>query len=133
MGKRGPKPLYESPEALKKTINAYFLEMEEAGEFPDFAGMRIYLGMSEKTIKAYQDEEHDNYEEYRAIFDEARDRRESFLVRRMTKDNKLAQGCLNALKQPANGGYVDKPPESKNKVEVTIKVAGLKGGAESFK
>lgn len=133
MGKRGPKPLYESPEALKKKINAYFAEQEEAGEFPDFAGMRIYLGMSEKTIKAYQEEGHDNYEEYRAIFDEARDRRESFLVRRMTKDNKLAQGCLNALKQPANGGYVDKAPESKNKVEVTIKVAGLKGGADSLK
>lgn len=133
MGKRGPKPLYERPEDLKKKINAYFAEQEAAGEFPDFAGMRIYLGMSEKTIKAYQEEGHDNYEEYRAIFDEARDRRESFLVRRMTKDNKLAQGCLNALKQPANGGYVDKAPESKNKVEVTIKVAGLKGGADSLK
>lgn len=133
MGKRGPKPLYESPEALKKKINAYFAETEAKDEFPDAAGMRLYLGMSEKTIKAYQEEGHENYEEYREIFSEARDRRESYLVRVMTRDNKRAQGCLNALKQPANGGYVDRAPESKNKVEVTIKVAGLKGGAESLK
>jgi hypothetical protein len=133
MAKRGPKPLYESPEALRKKIEEYFEITEAKGEFPDFAGMRLFLRMSESTVKAYQEEDHDNYEEYRAIFNEARDRRESFLVRRMTKDNKLAQGCLNALKQPANGGYIDKVQETGGKMELTIKVAGLAGGAESLK
>lgn len=133
MAKRGPKPLYESPDALRKKIEEYFKETSDKGEFPDYAGMRLYLRMSETTIKKYQEEGHDNYEEYRAIFDEARDRRESFLVRRMTKDNKLAQGCLNALKQPANGGYIDRQQDNGGKMEITLKVAGLKGGVESLK
>lgn len=133
MAKRGPKPLYESPDALRKKIDEYFITMEEKNEFPDLAGMRLYLRMSEATMKKYQEEDHENYEEYREIFNEAKDRRESFLVRRMTRDNKLAQGCLNALKQPANGGYIDKPQDQGGKMEITLKVAGLKGGVESLK
>lgn len=133
MAKRGPKPLYESPDALRKKIDEYFITMEEKNEFPDLAGMRLYLRMSEATMKKYQEEDHENYEEYREIFNEAKDRRESFLVRRMTKDNKLAQGCLNALKQPANGGYIDKPQDQGGKMEITLKVAGLKGGVDSLK
>lgn len=133
MAKRGPKPLYESPDALRKKIDEYFITMEEKNEFPDLAGMRLYLRMSEATMKKYQEEDHENYEEYREIFNEAKDRRESFLVRRMTRDNKLAQGCLNALKQPANGGYIDKPQDQGGKMEITLKVAGLKGGADSLK
>lgn len=133
MAKRGPKPLYESPDALRKKIDEYFITMEEKNEFPDLAGMRLYLRMSEATMKKYQEEDHENYEEYREIFNEAKDRRESFLVRRMTRDNKLAQGCLNALKQPANGGYIDKPQDQGGKMEITLKVAGLKGGVDSLK
>ncbi len=133
MAKRGPKPTYDSPEALRKKIEEYFREVEEKDEFPDAAGMRLYLRMSEATIKAYQEEGHDNYLEYREIFAEARDRRESFLVRRMTSVPKLAQGCLNALKQPSNGGYVDKAQEQTGKMEITLKVSGLKGGIESLK
>lgn len=133
MAKRGPKPLYESPDALRKKIDEYFITMEEKNEFPDLAGMRLYLRMSEATMKKYQEEGHENFEEYREIFLEAKDRRESFLVRRMTRDNKLAQGCLNALKQPANGGYIDKPQDQGGKMEITLKVAGLKGGVDSLK
>lgn len=133
MAKRGPKPLYESPDALRKKIDEYFTIMEEKNEFPDLAGMRLYLRMSEATMKKYQEENHENSEEYREIFNEAKDRRESFLVRRMTRDNKLAQGCLNALKQPANGGYIDKPQDQGGKMEITLKVAGLKGGVDSLK
>lgn len=133
MAKRGPKPLYESPDALRKKVEEYFALTEEKGEFPDYAGMRLYLRMSEQTINKYQEEGHDNYEQYREIFSEARDRRESYLVRKMTKDNKLAQGCLNALKQPANGGYIDRPQDQSGKMEITLKVSGLKGGMESLK
>lgn len=133
MAKRGPKPMYESPDALRKKIEEYFEKTEAAGEFPDYAGMRLYLRMSEATIARYQEEGHDNYEEYREIFNEAKDRRESFLVRRMTKDNKLAQGCLNALKQPANGGYIDKAQDKGEKLQITLKVAGLDKGMDSLK
>ena len=46
------------------------------------------------------------------------------------KNGYEAQGCLNALKQPANGGYIDRPLDT-GKVEVTLKVSGI-GGMDKF-
>ena len=114
---------YETVEALEKAVNAYFLKNEEAGEFPDYAGMLIHLGIKEATVKNYCKDP-----EYDSVFEEAKLRRESFLVRRMTKDNKLAQGCLNALKQPINGGYTDRPVESGER-KIVIELSGIGEGA----
>ena len=49
-------------------------------------------------------------------------------VERMVSDNKLAQGCLNALKQPENGGYVDRPVDS-GEQKVTLVIGGVGGEA----
>ena len=114
---------YKTAAELKKAVDAYFLDNEEKGEFPDYAGMLIYLGIKEKTVKTYSQDE-----DYKEVFDEAQLRRESFLVRRMTKDNKLAQGCLNALKQPINGGYTDRPIDSGER-KIVIELSGIGEGA----
>lgn len=112
---------YETAEALREVVNRYFEETEANGEFPDYAGMKIYIGIKcEQTIKGYCKDE-----AFNEIFEEAKLRRESFLVRRMTKDNKLAQGCLNALKQEANGGYTDRPVDTgERKLIVELKGVG---------
>ena len=57
-------------------------------------------------------------------------RRESWLVQRMTGEPKLAQGCLNALKQAKNGGYTDRPVDDGQKTLV-VKLEGV--GADAFK
>lgn len=133
MAKRGRKPIY-TPETLRTAVEKYFDKCEAEKIFPDYAGMRLELGIAESTIKHYISDECEDCEAYREIFNNARDRRESYLVRRMTSDNKLAQGCLNALKQPMNGGYIDRPVDNgSGKIEVTLKVAGLSGGADSLK
>lgn len=133
MAKRGRKPIY-TPETMRIAVEKYFSKCEEDKVFPDYAGMRLELGIAESTIQRYLSDECEDCEAYREIFNTARDRRESFLVRRMTSDNKLAQGCLNALKQPMNGGYIDRPVDTTGgKIEVTLKVAGLSGGANSLK
>ena len=49
----------------------------------------------------------------------------------MTSDNKAVQGCLNALKQPLNGGYSDRPREG-GEIRLTINLSGV-GGEEAFK
>ena len=87
MAKRGRKALY-TPEALEKKIDEYFACCEAEGEFPDLAGMRLWLGLSERTLNRYRSGEGRRHEQYREILDRARDRRESFLVRKMTRDNK---------------------------------------------
>ena len=66
--------------------------------------------------------------EIRKLFAYAQKRRESFLVRRMTKDNKLANGCMNALKQPRNGGYSDKNKEKGDR-KLIIDFRGIGEGA----
>ena len=50
----------------------------------------------------------------------------------MTSDNKRAQGCMNALKQKDNGGYVDKPVETGART-LTVNVVGIPGGINAFK
>lgn len=133
MAKRGRKPQYD-PETLRLAIEKYFDKCEEEKVFPDMAGMRIALEISKETLDHFVSDDCPECEAYRKILNTARDRRESFLVRRMTSDNKLAQGCLNALKQPMNGGYIDRPVDTTGgKIEVTLKVAGLGGGADSLK
>lgn len=130
--RRGRKPKYKSPGEMQAEIDKYFDYCQLKEIFPDLAGMRIWLKISAATLKNYCDESHEDYEDYRAILEEAKDRRESFLVRLMTSDNKRAQGCMNALKQKDNGGYVDKPVDSGVQT-LTINVNGIPGGMNAFK
>ena len=59
-------------------------------------------------------------------------RRTSWLSRHMVADNKKTNGCMNALKQEENGGYMDKPADNGEKV-LRIKVDGIGGGMNAFK
>lgn len=133
METRGRKPKYETPEKLRDAINRYFAECEKKGEFPDLAGMCLFLKISKRTLDKYCNPElyPETAEDYQDALDEAKDRRESFLVRIMVTDNKRAQGCLNALKQPENGGYTDRPAESQEKT-LKVQILGV-GGWDAFK
>ena len=110
---------------LTQKIDEYFKNCNAEDIFPDEAGMIIYLDISHKTYERYGKDE-----ELSEPIARARALRESWLVRRMTGEPKLAQGCLNALKQPKNGGYVDRPMDTGGK-ELTINLVGV--GADAFK
>lgn len=114
MGKRGPKPRYATPEDFGRRVDEYFSGCEEDNIFPDYAGLRVFLNLSQDRIdqlcKAdYTGEDSIKYSE---ILLRARDRRESWLARTATSQPKVAQGCLNALKQQANGGWIDRPQDN---------------------
>lgn len=131
--KKGRKRKYETPEHLKRAIQAYIDQCEAADVFPDEAGMRLFIGITRREYYSLtSDKENPEYwREFGDILDWAKDKRESYLTRKMTKETKLANGCLNALKQPMNGGYVDRPSGG-DKVELNIKVDGI-GGMDKFK
>lgn len=133
MGKRGPKPRYKTAAEFEAAVVRYIEECEETGIFPDEAGMRLYLGLRQRRIAALSSETEnpDGWQGYKDALEYARDKRESWLVQKMVADNKAAAGCMNALKQPANGGYVDRPVDN-GKIELKIKVDGV-GGMEMFK
>ena len=50
--------------------------------------MKLFLKLSDRQIKNLQSEDHDDFMKYREVFEYARDKRESWLVREMTSDNK---------------------------------------------
>ena len=118
--------VYENADELRKVVNTYFSMVEAKGEFPDYAGMKIFIGIkSDKEIERLCKDP-----EFADVFDEAELRRESYLVRKMTRDNKAANGCLNALKQKRNGGYSDRPAENKER-KLIIDLKGI--GENAYK
>lgn len=128
MGKRGPKPKYGTPELLQEAVDKYFKECEEQGDtFPDYAGMCIFLGLTKKRLEDIGA----SSDEYNEILETAKLKREMWLSRKMAEDNKKAQGCMNNLKQPQNGGYIDRPIENKTS-EIKINLVGV-GGESAFK
>lgn len=131
MAKRGPKRKYASAFDFEGAVNKYINKCKEDGVFPDLAGMRLYLGVSQTTIDRYCTGDDEEAARFRAIMDKAKDERESYLVRYMVANPKSANGCMNALKQPVNGGYFDKPVDTGEKT-LTINVYNV-GGEQAFK
>ena len=132
----GRRRKYNTPYEVKHQIDLYFAECAEKDVFPDEAGMRLFLKLSKRTIQRMVDDEDTIYTpaehmEYQRIFDEAKDKRQSYLERRMVAEPKLAQGCMNSLKQPANGGFKDRY-EADIDTKLTINVVGV-GGENAFK
>lgn len=114
MGKRGPKPRYATPEDFGRRVDEYFSSCEEDNIFPDYAGLRVFLNLSQDRIDQLCKADYTGEDsiKYSKILLRARDRRESWLARTATSQPKVAQGCLNALKQQANGGWIDRPQDS---------------------
>lgn len=132
MAKRGRKKTY-TPDELRQKVDEYFAKCDGEGVFADWAGMKVFLGVNDdRTYEEWQKGDSDEAKEYREILSEAAAKRESWLVRVMTSDNKRAQGCLNALKQPQNGGYIDRPQDNGGEIKLTINLAGV-GGENAFK
>lgn len=130
--RRGRKPVYDTPQKFRAAVYKYIEECTGSGVFPDYALMRRALGLHEKDIEALVSSGNENCEEYKEVLEEAKDFRESWLCRKMSSDNKAANGCMNLLKQPENGGYVDKQTD-KTPQKVIVDFSGMPGGMNAFK
>ena len=134
-----PRPkIYDTPESMKRQIDRYFDMRLEKGEFPTFAGMLKYIGISKRTYYRYIDTETeegdlplDLRQGYRKVFEEAQLRREDWLECRMVTEPKAANGCMNSLKQPQNGGFKDRF-EGNIDATLTVITQGV-GGEKAFK
>ena len=127
---RGRRPEWNDYKKLQQAVEKYFDECAATDDFPDYAGMLIYLQIDKERAKAMCEAE--DGEEFRRIFRTAELRRESWLARHMVSDNKKATGCMNALKQMENGGYQDKNAQQGERT-LKIKVEGIKGGMDAMK
>lgn len=125
--KTGPAVRY-TPEELHAKIDEFLQDCEANKRPPLLPQMLLYLGISKSTMKRWCSKEMENSDAYNEAFEYAQLHREGYLLERMVSDNKLAQGCLNALKQPENGGYVDRPADT-GEQKVTLVIAGVGGEA----
>lgn len=114
-----------SPVEMGEQMKLYFEDCEKKDVFPDYAGMRLALGLSQDDVENYCREGNHLYLAYRKLFDRAKDRRESWLVRRSVTDPKTAPGCKVALEQSENGGYGQ---QAKKSAVVVIKADKIDGG-----
>lgn len=126
-GKTGPKKMY-TPEELQAKVDEFFDKCERDCTPPLLPQMLLYLGIRSRNTVINWCKDDPAYQE---VFDYAQLHREGYLLGRMVSDNKLAQGCLNALKQAENGGYLDRPADS-GESKVTINLVGV-GGADAAK
>lgn len=127
--KTGPRVKY-TPDELRAKIEEFLSDCEASGKPPLLPQMLLYLGISRSTMESWKKDREDS-KQYREVFEFAQLNREGYLLARMVSDNKLAQGCLNALKQAENGGYVDRPVDT-GENKVTINLVGV-GGASAAK
>jgi hypothetical protein len=112
---------YESPAKLREAINIYFTQCQRGNTFPDYAGMKVFLKLKERDVKALCEDP-----DFADVFEEAMYMRESFLSRKMTNDARAATGCMNLLKQPINGGYSEKNSGNKES-KLTLVLSGVGG------
>lgn len=129
---RGRRPLWRDHTELRKAVDKYFEECAKTDVFPDYAGMLLSLRIDEEDADAMMADGAPKAEEYRRIFKAALLRRKSWLARHMVLDAKKSSGCMNALKQPENGSYMDRPNRDSSKT-IVVKMEGLTKGEDSFK
>lgn len=138
MAKPGAKRKFETPEGLRRQVQAYLDMMLEKDELPTFAGMLRYLDISKRTYHRYMNMEEPDPEmtdeerhAYRKVFEDAQLVREDYLERRMVREPRAANGCMNSLKQIQNGGFKEKI-EADVDARITVNVIGV-GGENAFK
>ena len=121
-----PDRPYRTPEELQAKMQEFFDIREGGGDFPSEAGMRIFLGLGHKSWNSYVEDP-----AYELVFDWAQDMREDWASRKLAENPRSAQAYLNILKQPSNGGWIDRKTDKEDKV-IEIRAAGV-GGPEAFK
>lgn len=111
------------PDRLRADIEEYFDVCAQKREFADYAGMKIFLELSDDDISDLCDETitGENAAVFRKHFEYAKNKRKSLLVRKMVTDPKAANGCKIALAMPENGGFSERTSADKQDRKITIK------------
>lgn len=121
----GGRPRDPTPEELENSIKAYFAKCEAEGRFPTESGMLLYLGwVGEKGERLKKKPQ------YSVVLESASLYRQDWLENKMVTDGRCANGCMNALKQEKNGGYVDKTQTNNKQKSLKVIMTGV-GGKEA--
>ena len=112
---------YKTGEEFYQAVESYLNDCKDQGVWPDEANMMLSIGiLSRSTLDRYEHDEKDT--RYKDALVRARAEREGWLSRHIVTDPKVTQGILFALKQPRNGGWIDRQQvEASGQMGLTIK------------
>lgn len=112
---------YKSAEELDKAIQAYIASHDSKDNPPTWAGMLLELDITDDTLRNYRNKE-DKYPGYSDVIKKAEQAHCRFWQQLALAHPNLQSFCMFELKQPHNGGFTDRPQDTGQTGEVTIKV-----------
>lgn len=122
----------KSAEELSGLIDAFIMQCENGEQYMDDYALMKYLGIAPRTLERWQANEGGKYDGYGEQLKKLVAYREAVYARMVAENPKGSGGIIFLLKQPKNGGYIDKPVIDVHAQELTIKTDGI-GGDDAFK
>lgn len=122
------KKLFKSVKTFENRINAYFTECRANGNYPDEAGMILYLGLEREAYDRYLCG--GEGKGYAAALKRAQLKRESIIIRDIYGSEKASTGKIFLARQISSGGLPVKPAEKSKKVTVDVRINGESAGGQ---
>lgn len=122
----------KTPEELSALIDDFILQCEDGKQYTDDYAFMKFVGVSPTTLDRWRYNEGGKYDGYQEQLKKLVAYREAVYARMVADNPKGSGGIIFLLKQPKNGGYIDKPVIDVHAQELTIKTDGI-GGDGAFK
>jgi hypothetical protein len=120
VNKGGRPTKYEELEDLKFEIDKYFSECEVNKKAPIWHDMLVKLSISDRTLLRYRSNEDDKYNGFDDVIKKAEQRFSSFWQQYALDHPNLQSFCMFQLKQPHNGGFIDRPKDDKSDLNINV-------------
>lgn len=120
------KKLFKSIKTFENRINAYFSECRTNSNYPDEAGLILYLGLERESYDRYLNG--GEGKGYATALRKAQLKRESIIIREIYGSDKASTGKIFLARQTSNGGLSDKPREDMQKVTIDVRINGESTG-----
>jgi hypothetical protein len=111
---------FDSAEKLEQAIDKYFADCEANDKAPTWASMLLYLNLSDQTLLNYKNNSDGNYPGYLEVIKRAEHKHCNFWQQYAVDHPNLQSFCMFELKQPHNGGFIDRPKGEKSEQTINI-------------
>ena len=122
----------KTAEELGVLIDEFIMQCEDGKQYMDDYALMKFLSIAPRTLARWRANEGGEYDGYGEQLEKLVAYREAVYARMVAENPKGSGGIIFLLKQPKNGGYIDKPVIDVHAQELTIKTDGI-GGDDAFK
>ena len=122
------RPLkFKSAKELEDAIDLYFQEYNCKDKAPKWQSLLLFLNLSDDTLLNYRTNKDNKYPGYSEVIKRAEQRHSEFWQQLALDHPNLQSYIIFQLKQPHNGGFIDRPVQdnSNSTVDIVVKLDGL--------